>query len=263
MLYEGAASVAVGSEEVAITITYGLLGYHLGIAFGNGPDKAPQLVHLAFHRFLKVIDYPGENWAAKVIPLPPDLSPQVVALLHGLCTTHVSANRKALNYGINVLCNLGSFGADGEYNPPANSDGHTCSSFVADIFESMQVPLVDLNTWVSNAENEIWKDAVVCLLRAWAKMKHGTGTEAVAQSKSVAKVNEPLRLTPEEVAGAGSLPLAQRPASQTVVTPLAAQILAELPNVCKPPPPDKPFEHCVNRYNDSMSALRQQQQQQQ
>ncbi len=239
MLYEGAASVAVGPEDVAITITYGMFGYHLGIAFGNGPDKAPRLVHLAFHRHLKVGDYPGENWAARVVSLPVDLSSQIVALLHGLSSTHFVVNQKSVNYGLNLLCNVGTFKTDGEYNPPADSDGHTCSSFIADIFESLQVPLVDLSTWTTNPENEAWKNAVVCALRAWAKSKHGTGSEAIAQSKEVVKLNEPLRLTPEEVAGAGSLSLTERPASQVSVTPVAKRIVAELPEVCKPQPPQQ------------------------
>lgn len=260
MIYEGAASVAIGSEDVAITITYGMFGHHLGIAFGNGSDKAPKLVHLAFHRLLKIDDFPGENWAAKIIPLPTDLSAQIVALLHGLSSTHFVANKNTLNYGINVVCNLGSFTGDGEYVPPENADGHTCSSFVADIFASLGVPLVDLTTWtLENPENEAWKDAVVCLLRAWAKTRHGTGTEAVAQAKAVAKVREPLRLTPEEVAAAGSLPLNRRPASQNTVAPIAAQIAAELSSVCKQTAPPQEFEHCVKKYSDSITALRQRQ----
>lgn len=258
MPYQAATEVSLGIEEVAIMLAPGVLGSHLGVAFRTD-DGAATLMHLGFHRFFKVEHYPIRTraWSAAIIPLPPELGAQVLSLLRVYAEKYQRTGQPKPDYGINLKLTEGSIHPDGEYVPREGSDGHTCSTFVAEIFRAARVPLVKLSSWDENDENKAWGEAVVCMLKAYSGTKFGIGSMAVAQAKLIAKHNTGLRLLPEEVAAAAQLPIADLPATQTVVAGPSQVALGEMRAVC-----DREdagiYKNCVDNYEKKVQALRQQ-----
>lgn len=258
MPYQAATEVNLGSEDVAIMLGPGVLGSHLGVAFSTQEGIA-KLMHLGFHKFFLVEDYPTEQraWSAAVVPLPPELNAQVLSLLRVYAEKFIKTGEPKPNYGIALKLTEGSIQADGEYVPKDGSDGHTCSTFVAEAFRAARVQLVNLATWVESEENKAWGEAVVCMLNTYAKSRHGSGTKAGAQAKVVAKNNNGLRLLPEEVAAAGQLPIAQLPAPQTAVSGPARTAFAEMQAACDPSEPGD-YKHCADHYRKRVAELSQQ-----
>lgn len=256
MPYRAATEVDLGPDDVAIMLGPGVLGSHLGVAFRT-EDGVATLMHLGFHKFFKVEPYPTDSrlWSAAVVPLPPELGVQVLSLLRVYAEKFLRTGQPRPDYGINLKLTEGSIGPDGEYMPPPGSDGHTCSTFIAEAFRAARVPLVKLATWVESEENRAWGEAVVCMLRVYASSRHGAGTKAGAQAKAVAKNNNGFRLLPEEVAAAGQLSIAQLPAEQATLTEPSKVALAEMQAVCSPLEPGD-FRHCVDNYRKKLDALR-------
>jgi hypothetical protein len=257
MPYRAATEVNLGADDVAIMLGYGVLGSHLGVAF-RLEDGTPKLMHLGFHKLFIIEPYPTipRLWSAAVVPLPPELGVQVLSLLRVYAEKFLKTGEPRPNYGIALKLTEGSIQADGEYVPKAGSDGHTCSTFVAEAFRAARVPLVKLATWMESEENKAWGEAVVCMLNVYAKSRHGARTKAVAQAKAVAKNNHGFRLLPEEVAAAGQLPISQLPAEQNVLSGPAEVALAEMQAVCDPREP-RDYKHCVENYRKKVEGLRQ------
>ncbi|MNL07000.1 hypothetical protein D3C87_1276580 [compost metagenome] len=254
MPFQAASNVAIGEDEVAIVLRYGVLGTHLGVAI-QGEDGVPVVMHLAFHRLFRKEAYPGQpgEWSAAIVPLPPVASASVVAILRGLGDQFAGKGGGGPNYGINLKLSLGSIQQDGLYVPPNGSDGHTCATIVADTFRSARAPLVDLETWLDSDENRIWGKAIECMLLAYAKDK--PVTQAYGQAKIVKANNQGFRLLPEEVAAASQLPVAQRPAAQAALAQLCTQAVAEMQQACAGPLDAGIFTKCVKQYEQELVQL--------
>ena len=254
MPFQAASSIAIGEDEVVITLGYGVLGTHLGVAI-QGEDGVPVVMHLAFHRLFRKDAYPGQpgQWSAAIVPLPPVASASVVAILRALGDQFPGKGGSGPNYGINLKLSLGSIQEGGLYVPPEGSDGHTCATIVADTFRSARTPLVDLNTWRDSDENRIWGQAIECMLLAYAKKE--PATQAYGQAKIVRANNEGFRLLPEEVAAASQLPLVQRPAAQAALAQLCQQAVAEMQQACTEPPEGGIFTKCVKQYEEALAQL--------
>jgi hypothetical protein len=254
MLFQAASDVAIGEDEVVITLGYGVLGTHLGIAI-QGDDGHAVVMHLAFHRLFRKDAYPGQpgQWSAAIVALPPVASASVVAILRALGDQFPGKGGDGPNYGINLKLSMGSIQEGGLYVPPKGSDGHTCATIVADVFRSARTPLVDLSTWLDSDENQIWGQAIECMLLAYAKEK--PATQAYGQAKIVKTNNEGFRLLPEEVAAASQLPLLQRPAAQAALSELYQQTVAEMQQACTQPQDAEIFVKCVKQYKDKLAGL--------
>lgn len=243
MTFQCASTLEFGSEQVVIAICPGLLGNHLGIAYSAHGKR--HLLHLAFHKLLLNDPYPppvGE-WAVKVIDLPPIAASQLVALLMA-----IALNKNGLPYGINLIAGMGAINEKGEYVPQSNSDGYTCSSFIAELLRKIAFPLVRLDSWTSNNESILWGEAVVCLLKAY-----GAPAEHVA---SVEKNNSGLRLRPEEVAAAAEMPAVKRPATQDMIKARASVLMKEVQAIChlaSPAPPS--MQPCIDAYASGLAAI--------
>ncbi|MNX82942.1 hypothetical protein D3C86_1146850 [compost metagenome] len=243
MTFQCASTLEFGSEQVAIAVRPGLLGSHLGIAYSAHGKR--HLLHLAFHKLLLNDPYPppvGE-WAAKVIDLPPIAASQLVALLMA-----IAPKKNGLPYGINLIAGMGAINEMGEYVPQSNSDGYTCSSFIAELLRKIAFPLIRLDSWMSNNESILWGEAVVCLLKAY-----GVSAEHV---DLVEKNNNGLRLRPEEVAAAAEMPAVKRPATQDMIKARAPVLMEEVRAICHPashaPPSMQP---CIDAYVSGLAAI--------
>ncbi len=249
MAYARAEQVDVGEDQVAIAITHGTLGSHLGVAYRNGDDAA-KLFHLEFHRRLAIDDYPRAEWLAACVPIDDVAGAQIVALLDGAAKLYPSRSAPgSYDYGIALLTGAGSIAPDGAYSPKDGCDGFTCSSIVAEIFRSFGFPLVDLSNWPNRPINRAWGQAIVCMLDAY-----GAGPEHV---QAVERNISELRLRPEEVAAAAEQFRSGHPALFPEVEARAEEVMAQVRAECAAPPPipaHHPMAACVVAFQNAVVA---------
>jgi hypothetical protein len=256
MALVAATELDLGPDQIAILLGPGVLGSHVGVAFRT-EEGAPIEMDLAFQRLMRVQSFPSRvgAWSAAIVPLPTPLDAMVVSMLRNFAEKFRIRGQHHPTYGIALKLTEGSITPEGLYAPPAGSEGHTCSTIVAEAFRAAHAPLVDLSTWTESDEHKAWGEAVVCMLKVYAGTKRGSGTKAGAQAKLVAKNNSGHRLLPEEVAAAAQLPLDKRPASQPALVALAARAMDEMRPVCQEQDPGD-YKHCVENYRKKVVALR-------
>lgn len=243
MGYKQSQAVPLGAEDVAVCITHGVFGSHLGVAFQTD-SGTPKLVHLANHQQLVIEAYPHEKWISSVVPMDPLESIQVLALLRAFTEVHEKQGCGGPEYGINILAGRGSIQLNGTYSPSPGADGFTCSSIIAELFAGAGFELIKLSDWQEHEDNKIWGQAVVCMLRA-------VRTASAAHIRAVESNISGLRLTPEELAAAAAHPHTERPVSYAIAHMGAVQVLADVLAKCGPPirlPHDHPIVPCVNLY---------------
>lgn len=226
VVYQAATDVELAENQIAIAISDGAFGSHLGIAYRLGDDK-PVLLHLAFHKLLAQLAYPSvDPWLVYVMALEPSLASQLVGILDAMFSRYQGATNGGIEYGINLYDSLRSISFDAEYRPFGESDGLTCASFVAAIFEAMHIPLVDIATWEVDALNKVWGEAVICYLHAF-----GADSEHI---DAVQKNNNGLRLRPDEVAGAAIGFVPGKPKTYREVQPSARVVTNRVREFCGP-----------------------------
>lgn len=254
MPLQAASTVAIGPEDVAITLSHGALGAHLGVAF-RMEDGSAVIVDLAFHRLFRRQPYPGPAgmWSAAIVPFPPVASSAIVSILRLMAEKLPGKGAAGLNYGVNLKLSVGTVQPDGTHVPREGSDGHTCATIIAEAFRAARVPLVKAEEWVEAEEHVIWGEAIECMLLAWAKVN--PSSQAFAQAKVVKNNNKGFRLLPEEVAAAAQLPIGERPAAQADLVKLAPASLKEMSTVCVAPEPDNRFAACAKRFYERTAAL--------
>lgn len=244
-----ATEYASNRDKVGIGISHGVLGTHLGIVFHNG--QALRVVHLAWHLQLLDEDFPKENWLVAVIDLPDTVAPQVVQLLRSICklyTVATAGRREGIAYGLNMVAGRGSFRGTGAYKPGKDSDGLTCATFVAEIFQYFGLGLVRLETMVDHPKNRAWAAAILCMLE----------TDGVSQ-EHLRKVRNNVRgrrLRPEDVCAAVEVPASDRPVDQESIRIRADEIYEEVLAKCGAPPlgPDR-FARCKERFEADLKAI--------
>ncbi len=247
---EAARADSVEGDQVAIAITHGLLGSHLGIVYRDGDDKQ-KLLHLAFHRLLLDEDFPcADPWAVLKLALPEWRLVQVIALIRKLSKKYVLGRNSVVTYGINLYAGIDAIKEDMTYELGQDGDGLTCASFVAAAFKAIGSPLVNLPTWEYDQINEIWGRAVVCMLRVYnADLKHIEKVEA--------NING-LRLRPEEVVAGAELLDPKNPAEFKDVQLRAPEIIKEMIAICGAPTEESAgqFDPCVQQYKKEMLAAK-------
>jgi hypothetical protein len=191
--------LAFDREQVAIAVSDGRFGAHIGIAY-HAADERLSLLHLFGHLVVRAdfVSDVTQCWAACVVELPLVLGKQFVAIVRAI------ANKPPkIPYGLNLVAASGSFDSSGAYSPPPGSDGLTCASFVSEIFSATGLNLVDLTTWPSNLENLEWGNSVIKSLE-----EQGASKEHLA---TLGLTNQGLRLHPFEVAAAANSPYTNWP----------------------------------------------------
>lgn len=204
MSFDAAEILFLQSGQVAVAISSGSFGCHLGIVYSlNG--KEAFLVHLAWHKSLCVENFKingpndsdgeGATWLTQIVPLPIEVSGQIAALIHTLGDRYNDESNGGVDYGINFFLSCGAISSDGIYKLLPGGDGLTCSTFISSIFETFQLPLVEANTWEDSESNRAWGRAVVCFMEQSDKINQD-------HINAVKKNINGIRLRPEEVAAA-------------------------------------------------------------
>src|SRR2546423_405161 len=113
-------------------MSHGAFDGHIGLAF-HSKDEGSQLLHLRFHRDLKVEPFPPVSpcWIACVAQMPLLTSRHLVGIVR-----YIAKRLPIINFGVNFIAAKGSFSLTGEYNAPAGSDGLTCATFITEIFRT-------------------------------------------------------------------------------------------------------------------------------
>ena len=244
MALQNAASLALGDDQIAIGITHGALGTHLGVAYLDEKD-APKLMHLACHKRRYVDPYPPPSpWGVSLVKLGPLSASQARALLCGMSEKYAGGYKEeSIHYGINLLAGVDSIQGDGSYAPTEGCDGFTCASIVAAVMGKVGFPLVAIETWEPREINKAWGRAILCMLRAL-----NTPTEHVAL---VEKHNAGLRLRPEEVVAASEVEPKKRPAKYSEIRQRADEVFKEMLDICGSPPSEAGvFTPCAIAYED-------------
>jgi hypothetical protein len=248
MAYALAAEVELGDDQLAVAITRGLLGTHLGVAYRDEAGQA-KLFHLGWHKRLIIEPFPKEDWLASIIGLGTLASAQAVACVRGMAEKFGNkSSEDAPEYGINLLAGHGAITSEGDYNPGPDCDGFTCSSIIAEIFCQTGFSIVDLESWPSTRKNEIWGTAVVCLLSKLG----GVSEEHVEKVKNNICGT---RLRPEELAAAAELHPDDWPVQHDPIQDRADAIYAEA--IAASPPARIPnhISPCVVIYDQGLKEL--------
>lgn len=199
MSFTCATTLPVPKENVAIALSSGAFGSHIGIIFNTAKDGL-HILHLRFHKDLIAEAFPQSNfccWIAAPANVPPIASKALVAIVRA-----ISKRLPTIKYGVNFMAAKGSFDASGAYKAPKGSDGLTCATFVVEIFRAASLPLIKEESWLPTAENILWGQAVCTLMT-----KVGTEPEHI---KHVLGNIAGLRIRPEEVAAASIVPTLER-----------------------------------------------------
>lgn len=201
MPFDHATARPIESAQIAVGIMRGTFGTHIGLVFTDA-QKITKVLHLAWHKKLRVDDYPMSGcWIATIPNIPPTTAKAFVGVLRKIAKRqpHMQPH---LRYGINVLAAVGSFSVDGDYKAPKGSDGLTCATFVSELFRALGVPLVVESTW-PNGVNVDWGKAVCSQLA-----KEGADADHVQAVQ--ANVNG-MRIRPEELGAAADTPYVNWP----------------------------------------------------
>jgi hypothetical protein len=220
MPFNGLAQLAVDREQIAIAISDGEFGAHIGIAFHPANENL-SLLHLLEHLVVRV-ELPANTnkcWAACVVDTPNVLGKQVVALIRA-----VAQKPPDIPYGLALASVHGSFDAAGNYVAPPGNDGLTCATFVSEILKGAGLNLVDLSTWPSNFENIVWGNSVIKFVE-----KRGASP---AHLLTLGKNNKGLRLHPFEVAAAADSPRSAWPLDYATANGMVGAIKLALAQIC-------------------------------
>lgn len=218
MTFLAFADLEFSRDQVAVAVTHGLFGSHAGIAYHSAKDGL-QLLHLAWHQRLEVDTFPPEYcWIACKPEIPPLVSKQLVGIVRA-----IAKRKPSINYGVDAIAAKGSFDANGHYRPPKGSKGLTCATFVTEIFRAASLPLIREETWGVREENIKWANEVANRLQREAGDEH---SEAVRAS-----ING-IRVRPEEVGAAATIPFTRRPVAYEEAFEEASNVMTSLHQVC-------------------------------
>lgn len=215
------SDLSLARESVAVAVSDGAFGSHIGIVF-HSVKEGLQVLHLGWHHKLLIENLPQtppQCWIAAVSPMPVETSKAFVSILRSL-----SKRLPQIKYGIDFMASKNSFDPAGRYKAPKGSDGLTCSTFVMELFRAAKLPLIKDETWPITADNTLWGQQICDLME-----RKKVDPDHIAHVRSNIKG---LRIKPEEVAAASQHVIEGRPIDFETVTPGATQVMADLKRVC-------------------------------
>lgn len=177
-----------GDFAIAHTEMGDLRGMHCGIFYSRNDQL--QLFHLALHLLL-VDAVPDEHYAF----VRTNLIKTQRKSISKLCKLMVDLHGRKVPYGFRfgAVINL-----DGTLSCSLPGDGFTCTSFVLAILKTVNITLVDEDTWPEGANAE-WQAMIIQMIECYAEKHRMDVTEHVAALKDQ---GDAIRITPQEVAAA-------------------------------------------------------------
>lgn len=152
---------------------------------------------------------------------------------------NVALNAREIPFGIDWLGSIGSFDIDGFYCPKDGEPGLTCATFVSEIFRGWAMQVVDETDWPLNTEEGLrWRTELVASLRR-------NGKTPEDQIEAIERLDPVVRLSPADIAAAGTQNSELWPMGSEAVAELAAGVVADfakayLPTLPKAAPATAP-----------------------
>ena len=186
-------NLSLGNDQVAIALTFGAFGRHVGLVYS---DKGSlKVAHMRFHLNVAVEEFPTSHapcWIASPLKIHPMNAKTLIGHLN-----RIGSSVAKISFGVNIRSSRGSFTSNGVYRRPAGNDGLTCATFANELCRSIGLPLVNEQSWnVEREADRLWVEEV-------AHMLH----EKNADHSHIAWVrgnSDGLRIRPEEIAAAGN-----------------------------------------------------------
>lgn len=184
----------------------------LGIAFRRYEDQShvgllvrhrgtPFICHLAQHRNLLFEPVTGPFvWDdCHFLDADPQSATAIAAFIVSLGTN--PTNVRAISYGIRYPRRR-VFNANGTVNHLHHGAGHTCATFVMEIFEHFGIELLNKGRWKGRVADRIWQRKIIKTIENAAKERQSVELQqhADALKKNVGAA----RYRPEEVASAAA-----------------------------------------------------------
>jgi len=113
--------------------------------------------------------------------------------------------------------------------------GLTCATFVVAVLKAAGLNLLAIWTWQERPDDETWRRSIIAALRRNPANRQ--------QADHVGREGTCTRFRPEEVAGAGLVPVSDWPVAFTEAVRRAVTVIATAP----PPPPSRPSAMSANR----------------
>lgn len=191
MAIQCANQLDLADETVAVALTKGTFGHHVGLVFRRKTEV--KLLHLNFHKDVRFDDFPTP---ACWIAVPLQMEATNAKTLIGFMKL-VGHRKPHIPFGVNIQKGVDSF-SSGSYKLPKGGDGLTCATFINEICRYGGMPLVKVSSWEPRDDDKAWVAGVCELL----KIK-GADDAHIAKVRGNA---DGLRVRPEEAAAAADMP---------------------------------------------------------
>lgn len=199
---------------------------HVGFLYRDEIGQI-QLSHLAFHHAFRGADIPDGTYSWLEAHFHEIVQEQLAAQL-----LHVAEENAAGDIPYSIIHRGLSFDGSGKYVATAPGAGLTCATYILAIFDSLQIPLLDLPTWPAGRQGDAqWAQSILHLLA----QSHPPASEAhiAAQQNELPQV---VRYRPEEVGAAFTI-FTNTALTFSTVKPPSLEILELL----APQPPVQPM----------------------
>jgi hypothetical protein len=175
-----------------------------------------RMSHLRFHLFWEDAEYDHLYYWTHLPDLEPEERPTVIGFLAMLTQLRPSIPMGFRAAGCKFTVDEAS--KTMTFTAGAPGTGLTCTTYIALVFSSLNLPLIDESTWPSRSDDHIWQTSVLEKLRQMsASPEHITALQATIGAA---------RIRPEEIVAAGTL--LNWPVSFTRAEAIAREVLAEL-----------------------------------
>lgn len=166
---------------------------HVALIYKNEKSE-PMLLHHGWHRDTRNHAWDNKYYSVPFQSLDVELQETFADWALEVAPRLVKSE---IPYG--VFYNLkANFGTDGKFIDRGDQSGHTCATFLLDLFYSYGLPLLDLMSWPEKREGDLeWQEKMLNIL-------HNSGVIALDEAKRQYSMKL-RRFRPEEVASTAEL----------------------------------------------------------
>lgn len=180
---------------------------HVGLVYRSS-SQGVRFAHLAFHHDLRNDPAPNDDtylwsdcqWLAD--PAMAATADFVATFIEAV----VIANSENVDYGVDATGTR--FDQSGRFCSIDPRKGLTCATFIFAVFRDAGFPVVNIETWPSRAEDALWRDQVLSMLRTYG---------APSRALEIGNEDAPFRLSPAEIAAATASPAVPLDFTQAVL----------------------------------------------
>jgi hypothetical protein len=210
--------------HIGIAIHGDLNQRHVGILFRTNQNEEPKLLHLAFHLRLRC-DAPSEYSSQNYWLHCSGFSNEEQLQLAVWCKNIFAANKNKIPYGL-AYSSMGFFDQNGTFIHSSYGCGLTCATFVMALFEDFGLPIIDITSWKTRADDAEWQKHIVDAIKE-DHNKHPDFYSNTHIENQILNIGIALRFRPEEVAASVNI-YKDQPITFQVAEPLGKDLVTKL-----------------------------------